>query len=252
MATTSQSFALTNRYQRTLKALSERLALIVALAWDQTEGIDDDAAARFSRRVGPVDTALQQQAVTLADAYIASYLSLELARGVRPLGLDLAQLVTRRGVEGLWSRPVVTARAAISRGRDYADARAEGRARAMATGRTNVALAARASSAQAMTENGVTRYRRVTAGRCCALCAAASTKTYRSEALMPLHPGCSCVTEAIVDTGRADRPRPAPTVEDSPEVAAMATKGESVVKVVEHDELGPLLWQAGQAFAELT
>ncbi len=252
MATTAASFALSTRYQRALKALADRLALTVALAWDQTQGIDDVAAARFSRSVESVDVAMQQQAVALADAYIASYLSLELARGVRPRGLDLAQLVTRRGAEGLWSRPVVTARAAITRGRDYTDARAEGRARAMATGRTNVALAARASSAQAMTEDGVTRYRRVTASRCCALCAAASTKTYRSEALMPLHPGCSCVTEAIVDTGRADRPRPAPVVEDSPEAAAMAVEGEPVVKVVEHDELGPLLWQAGQAFAELT
>jgi hypothetical protein len=79
-----------------------------------------------------------------------------------------------------------------------------------------------------MTDHGVTRYRRVTAGACCALCAGASTKTYGTATLMPLHNGCSCGVEPVVETGRPQIERPAPTINDSPEVAERAADGEQV------------------------
>lgn len=251
MATTPRSDALTTRYQASLSALSFRSGQMVGSSWDAVEGIDDDAAERFAARAAPVSEAAQRRMVALSSAYVAAYLTMETGVPRRPL--DLA-VVVRNGVDPveLWKRSIVTARAAIARGRDYAAARAEGRARAVATARTNVALAARAASGAAMKSYEVARYRRVLGMAPCALCVSAAAKDYASSTLMPIHGGCSCGIEPQVETRRRAIPRPIPAVNDSPEVTAMVADGLQVAKVVEHDELGPLLWQAGHAFASLT
>jgi hypothetical protein len=252
MASTAQSYALTNRYQRGRASLAQRSALLVGAAYDANDGLDDGAAERFAAQASPSDLAAQRQAVALTDAYMAAYLSTELDRPIRPRGLDPAQFSDLRGVgSDLWLRSIVTARAAISRGRDYADARAEGRARALAAARTNVALASRAASREILTTTEeVMGYRRVTSGKSCALCVSAAGKVYRTSALMPIHGGCDCVTEPTV-LGKREIPRPTPEVVDEPGVTEMVTRGEDVVKVVEHDELGPLLWRADHDFAPM-
>lgn len=227
--------------------------MVAASLWEQNDGLDDRTAERFVQSVAPLDRAAQRQAVVLTDAYLASYLSAELGRRIPPRGLDADQFsgpAVRSGVDGsdLWFRPVVTTRAAITRGRDYADARAEGRARSIATARTNVALAARAASREILsTTEEVTGYRRVTSGKSCALCVSATAKTYRSSELLPIHSSCDCVTEPVV-LGRRELPRPAPEVRDDPTVTEMVTDGRDVVKVVDHDEMGPLLWQVDHEF----
>jgi hypothetical protein len=222
-------------YQRRLATLSRTAAGAIAVTWDSAEGLDDAAAERFAVSAAPVGLAAQRTAVYLADGYLAAYLR-QPPQALDPD--DFSGPAIRNGADprDVWKRSVVTARAAIARGRDYADARGEGRARAMATARTDVALSARAVTTVVLTRSpGVTGYRRVLGAEPCKLCVTAAAKTYRSEVLMPLHGGCSCGVAPVIGTEDTE------TVPES----------EVEIKVVEHDELGPMLWQADHDFAEL-
>ncbi len=55
MASTPRAFALATRYQRGLASLARRIALVVASAWGQVDGIDDRAAEQFIAAVLPYD-----------------------------------------------------------------------------------------------------------------------------------------------------------------------------------------------------
>jgi hypothetical protein len=231
-----RSDALTTRYHFWLRRLAQRSAFGVGAAWDSTDGIDDAAAETFSTRAQPVALAAQRRSVALADAYLAAWLSAELRRMVRPRGLDIEALTgeaVRNGGTDVYRRSIITARAAITRGRSYSEARAEGRARAVATASTDVALSARAAVRDVMASTPqVVGYRRVIGGKACVLCIGAQG-IYASDTLMPIHDNCTCGVEPVME----------------------GTAGTAVgdgVKVVEHGELGPLLWQANHEFAEMT
>lgn len=228
---------LTTRYHAGLRLLAQRSAAGVGAAWDSTDGIDDAAAEAFSAMAQPIALAAQRRSVVLADAYLAAWLSVALRRIVRPRGLDIGALTgeaVRNGGTDVYRRPIITARAAITRGRSYSEARAEGRARAVANARTDVALSARAAARDVMASTPeVVGYRRVTGGKACALCIGATKGTYASETLMPIHDNCTCGVEPVIE-------------------GTAGTVVADGVKVVNHDELGPLLWQADHEFAEMT
>lgn len=231
------SHPLSTAYQRRLAQLSTRTAAVIALRWDAHDGLDDEVAARFASDATPIALNAQRQAAYLADGYLAAFLSTQLGRRITPQGFDPDEFTgpaVRSGSSprDVWQRSVVTARAAIARGRDYTDARAEGRARAMMTARTDVALTARAvtASVTGRTEE-VTGYRRVLGSKPCELCVGAAAKTYRKQDLMPIHASCSCGVEPV--TGPVEMTEP------------------DEVKVVQHDELGPMLWQPEHDFAVL-
>lgn len=228
--------ALASVYQRRLARLAAGAALLVGFQWDSVEGLDDETADRFASLAGPVALAAQRQAAYLTDAYLAAYLTRELGVLIPPRGVDPEEFTGAavRGVapDDVWRRSVVTARAAITRGRDYVDARAEGRARAAMTARTEVALSARAVTAAVTgSVEQVTGYRRVLGGQPCKLCASAAAKTYRKGDLMPLHASCSCGV--------------------APVFGPVETTESDEVKVVQHEELGSMLWQPEHDFAEL-
>jgi hypothetical protein len=221
-------------YQRRLATLSRTAAAAIAVRWDSADGLDDDTAERWATAAAPIGLAAQRSALYLTDGYLAAYL------GVVPQGFDpdeFSGAALRNGAppRDVWERSVVTARAAIARGRDYPDARTEGRARAMATARTDVALTARAASREILRRHDVVvGYQRVVGANACELCAAAAGQFHRSDDLMPLHGSCSCGTEPVLRTRTTEVP-------SEPED----------VKIVEHDELGPMLWNANHDFAEL-
>lgn len=254
MASTARGYALTDRYHRARATIAQRNGVFVARAWDDQDGLDDITAERFAQMAARSDIVAKRQATTLTDAYHAAYLSAELGRRVRPKGLDPDQFVEVRGAgqQEVWLRSMVTARAAVTRGRDYLDARREGRARAVATARTNIALVSRVASREILARiEEVTGYRRVTSGKTCALCASAAARIYRKSDLLPIHSSCDCSVEAVV-VGRKEIPRPTPEVRDEPGVTEMVERGQPVVKVVQHNELGPMLWQADHDFAAMS
>ena len=139
---------------------------------------------------------------------------------------------------------------------------------------TGVMLANREAAVQgfvavaAETGERVVGYRRVLTGASCAFCAAASTRRYRSEDLMPLHDHCDCDVAPIIgdrDPGNViNRDVLAELKGRGPEYwkskgfvgddgkpidpAAAVENDDVPVGVAEHGELGPVLVDPADQF----
>jgi hypothetical protein len=241
-----RSEAVTAAYRQSLIRASARLATILGSAWVRLTAADRNAADEWVRLVVPIVLGAQIHAVTLSDAYLSAYLSDVLDRPIAPLGLNPAPLIgvaARRGapLEQVYSRPLGQVAKAVGLGVTLNDALRAEQWRVASAASTDVQLSARAARVQWAEESPHhIRWQRVTGGSTCALCASAAGKTYASGDLMPLHAGCNCTTEPVVD-GDEPRSRPDPEIDDSPELAQAAADGESVARVVHDPELGPLL-----------
>jgi hypothetical protein len=261
MATTHRSLLLTGRYQSALSTVMRRTATIAGALWFDVRTASEQAEDEFISRMLPVVFGAQRHVVTLTDGYMAAFVSIEARRAVSPQGLPIASLIgaAARGgtpLEEVYRRPFGIARGALADGLSFIDAMTRARDRLLQTSTTDVALAARGASAEWMnTEQLVDRWQRVTGGTCCALCDSAASKSYPTSDVMPLHPNCGCVAEPIVTVARGrEIDRPSPTVEDSPALVDEArdpdVRPSQVVKVVEHGELGPVLYAAGDDFSD--
>lgn len=232
---------LTERYQQQLAALRAAVARAVAAAWDGLTDYRDDKVGQFVAQVVPVVEGGQARSVALTDAYLA----LRTARD--PWGLTLAGLDLRAGtpLTEVYRRPFVSTWTALSRGAAIVDAVSAGRSRASSSAEMDVALATRASAAEAMRRDGrVVGYRRVPSGGACDLCLLASQQQYSVEDLMPLHNRCGCTVEPII--GDSDPG----AVMDSALLgqldAARAAGTRAAVR--QHGELGPVVVNARDAF----
>lgn len=261
MATTAKSLALTDRYQAAVATTMRRASAIAAALWQQVQTASEQAEDEFVGAVVPSILGAQHHVVTLTDAYMSLFVSLETRKPIEPKGLSVAALIgaTVRGgtpLDVVYRRPFGVARGVLAKGESFADAMSSAQARLVQTASTDVGLSARAARSDWMAgDDQITGWRRVTGGTCCALCVEAASKTYRTSDLMPIHPGCGCVTEPVVLGARHKQlERPEPTVEDSPALADDASdptvRPSAVVKVVEHGELGPVLYAAGDDFVD--
>lgn len=193
MATTEQLVtSYTSRYNRLRRAT----AAAVAEIWDRHAGPDAAQAERFAGDAAAIVLAAQEQVTTAVDGYVATVAQ------ATPLGITAAY---PRPVDPLevYVRPIVTVRAALAAGRPFVEAMAAGKARAVNTAETDVALSQRQATAEVVElQPAVVGYRRTLTGRSCAFCATASTQRYHSADLLPLHTHCQCGVAPIVEGTR--------------------------------------------------
>ncbi len=193
---------LARRHQDRVIGVAREAARQVGTAWDHFGGLDDAAMRSFVDAATPVVQAARGETAALTDAYLAG------AVEVDPIGVTAADVTYRGGLEvaEVYQRPVVTARTAISRGVAYAEAIAQGRARAVQLADTDAMVAARDVANAVMRQlPGVVGYRRVPDASACEFCLVAATQRYHTNSLMPIHPGCHCGVVPIVgvrDPGR--------------------------------------------------
>lgn len=213
----------------------------------------DDQLEQFI--AGTVSIVLAGQTVTVrtVDAYLSAAAGLATGTSTRPLGLDPAQLLgakARNGtpLETVYRRPFFDA-ARADLDRTYIAGRLA------QTAATDLQLAQRdAAQARMAADPRTPRWRRVLSGaEDCPLCTAAAGRTYRNINKLAIHPRCDCSVEPVIDTDiravptaaevRYGLPTPVPD-----RVLVPAAGDRPGVEVLEHGELGPVLWVQGQHF----
>jgi len=203
---------------------------------------------RFVAQVVPVVLAGRRQASSLTDAYLSRKLGIP-ARG--PIDTDALRGVAAAEV---YSRPFVTVRTKLSEGLAFDAAVSAGSARLTDIALADMQLAKTHTSRAVYQAAGVTRYvRTLTGSKNCALCYLASTQTYSTDQLLPIHPGCDCGTDVAPSgfDGTETLSATHEAVEDR--LGASDSGGRAVdyrkqLIVREHGELGPLLAVKGQHF----
>lgn len=179
-------------YRSQRQRLRAALLAIVAREWLAASMQAQDA---FAAAVAPVVAAGQAQTARLVDAYMATKTLQATGRGqVRGLNTEKYTTAELRGVPAaeVYLRPFGAVGAALQKGAEFSVAKAAGKAAVDKLVTTDVQLAQTYSARDWMTdEDSITGYERITDGGC-ELCSAASTRTYRSEDLMPIHEHCQC------------------------------------------------------------
>jgi hypothetical protein len=165
------------------------------------DGLDDEVLARWLAEAVPLSRATREGAALASQGYVQSLAAFyghpvgELA----PLAELVAGLRDVTDVEQ-WTRPMVAARTAASKGLSFREAVAQGARQAASLARTDVGLASRAASSQAMAvTDGVEGYRRVPEPGACAFCRLIATNRYGMADLAPAHTNCSCGVVPIFD-----------------------------------------------------
>ena len=234
-------------YVAQVKAVRARVEAFALTRFAAGQHRDADLE-RFVRQVVPVVLAGRRQVSSLTDAYLSRVL------GVRSLGPIDTDLLRGVAAAEVYSRPFVTVRTKLSEGLAYDAAISAGVARLTDITLTDMQLAKTHTTRSVYRSAGVTRYVRTLSGsKNCALCYLASTQTYASGDLLPIHPGCDCGT-APVEAGMrkvmdANLTATHEAVEDrlgESDSGARAPDYRKQLIVVEHGEMGPLLAVRGQ------
>lgn len=193
-------------YQRAYAVLRGEAVRRMLVLWDRLGGVSDDDADRFTFAAVPQIAGAELAVAGLAVANVAM-----LARIATGSGREAS--VSRKDVTGealrgtdpaeVYLRPIIEVRTALAAGKKFAEAIQLGRQRAGVIAETDIILAQRAATREAVqADKRIVGYRRVLTGKSCILCATASTQRYRRGDLMPIHPRCDCATAPIF--GSAD------------------------------------------------
>ena len=214
-------------HQQRLARIRRATASALVDRWDTLGNYDRPSAEPFARTAAPIVAAGQLLAARTTVAYLSR-------RRGQPVELD-RQAVTaaRRGADPVdtYQRPFGAVWAALAAGVPWVDAVAQGRARLAQLAVTDVQLATRATYDTATAQSPVTSWVRVADAGACDLCAADDGATYATGGDMPIHPGCGCSLEPVLDD------------------TSSSAKDPEVFDVHDHDELGPVLYAAGDHFA---
>jgi hypothetical protein len=190
----------------------------------------DADVARIVARIVPAVQAGQLQLAALTDAYIG-----RLAQQAGVLWVpSLDRSVTAyRGVDpvDVYRRPAVSLYTALAAGEGFSRAVEIGEGRLRSIVSTDLQQARNRQASSSVRSSGFRYYQRVLTGKeDCELCELASTHRYSRDDLMPIHPGCDCGVEPLIEFDS----KPVPTVE--------------TVVVNMHGELGPTLGWASDHF----
>lgn len=207
----------------------ELVARAVGAAWDTLPGLDEDDVFRFLELALPVVQGGQIQTARLTDAYIARALERQ------PVGITADQVTgaaVRAGAPPaeVYRRPFVTVWTALANGKQWQDAAAAGRARAISTARMDLQLTNRATfDAIQQADPGIRGYRRVADPGACGFCRLVNGAFVKSASAMPLHNGCGCGLEPVLEREHVTPP-------------------PDGVAIHEHGELGPMLTDPAHDF----
>lgn len=236
-------------YVAQVKAVRSRVEAFALARFGAGEHRDADVA-RFVAQVVPVALAARRQVASLTDAYLSRVL------GIRSLGpIDTDSL---RGVpaDEVYARPYKTVWMKLSEGLTYDAAVSAGAARLVDITLADLQLAKTHAARTLYQSAGVERYIRTLTGNVnCALCYIASTQTYSTDDLLPIHPGCDCGTAPVTSGDRADMDSNLTATHEAVEdrlgasdSGARAPDYRKQLIVHEHGELGPVLAVRGQHF----
>lgn len=252
---------------------SQRAALVDAAqaaleaAWLGLPGYDQGDIAVWLGQVVPLGTATRQQMTALTDAYLAAYTAEATGdAAARLAGLDAAAYARPVPPAKAWSRPFARMFARQAAGMPAGQAEAFGMHTAVQQMVTDSQLAHRGAARDWMgTDQRIVGYQRVIgSSKPCGLCIVASTMRYRSGSLMPIHSSCRCTSVPIFGTEPPGRVLDGDTLEYVKDRADGYTRQAlsnlkidaadlPPVKVIQHGELGPVLysekWEL-TAFAE--
>lgn len=205
--------------------LNATVAAGAAATWAQLHGDRQQAIDQIVRLV----TVGQQHTVRLVDAYMTAK-TLQATGRRMPITLDasLYTIAALRGVAAVkvYSRPFGAYGSFIKDGSKPVDAIAAARASVSKLAATDLQLAHTHSARDWMQADSqqeglrIVGYRRVLAGPGphCALCQAASTRTYRIADLLPIHEHCTCGVEPLYGTEPVASVGTTVRVEDDPEL----------------------------------
>lgn len=217
------SVAIDRTYRSQRLRLSATVQAAALRTWD---GLYRDRERTVAGLV-PLIHAGQAATVRLVEAYMIAK-ARDADEHIRPLNLpaELYTVAVLRGVpaEEVYERPYGALLAMIGRGEEFARSMQAARASVAKLATTDLQLAQTHSARDFMrASQRIVGYRRVLgAGENCSLCRSASTRTYRTEFLAPIHERCGCSVS--------------PVFGDEP-VASVGT----TVKMVDDPELGPRL-----------
>lgn len=200
------STALITSYSTAYNRLRLLAGAQIGQLWDQFGGLDDVSMQRFVARAVPTIAGAETTQARLTIGYLTE-LRRQTLGSAPTVTFDVRDLIgaNLRGVDPteVFARPTVTARTAISQGKDFLEAVGLARQRATELAETNVMLTQRATTAaMGATDKRVVGYRRVLTGDSCVLCATASTQRYHRGQLHPIHSHCDCGVAEIY--GHAD------------------------------------------------
>lgn len=202
MPANPRSLDLQERYRHSLRQVSRRVSAVLL---DRYRLLDTDDLASSFRDFIPMAAGVvalgQEQAITLARAYLGSYVQAEV--GEEPALTEPRAAGTtfdgRSLEEGLSATPAKVL-LAIKIGRPVSDALRFGAFSATRFGATEVIDASRQELQQQMQDvDQVKGWRWNASGRACGFCTAKDDGTiYRPTAVLIGHAGCSCVQEVVV------------------------------------------------------
>lgn len=152
---------------------------------------DRASTDEFVAQVVPLVLGAQRVAVTQSDAYMSAEAGLATGTSTEPWGLDASQLIGARARRGDFLEDVY--------GRNHRAAASSFAERMAREVNTDITLAARSATfVHTEGDSRITGYRRtLSAGKNCALCVAAATRTYGKGDLQPIHSHCACGTQPI-------------------------------------------------------
>ena len=190
--------SLTDAHITTLAAIREIIRRGVTGAWSSLPAYDEAQVAEFLALALPIVQGGQEKAARLTDAYVAAML------GRQPIGIPTSEVTgpaVRAGVipDEVYRRPFVTVWTALSAGSQYEAAVSAGLARATNLAATDVQLTARQTfEAVQQRDPSIRGYSRRADPGACKFCQLVDGAFVKSASAMPLHPGCGCGLEPIL------------------------------------------------------
>lgn len=218
-------------YQDRLKAVRTHTAAQVAAQFAALPDLDRSRREAFAATASRTVAAGQITAARVTAAYVSRTSGLPV---VRLTPAQVTGTAARRGIDPLeeYQRPFGAAWAALGEDLGIDEAKARGVTKAQVLALADVWLASRAATEAIQQSTGrIAGWVRRADATACDLCAAADGLAASDAADFAGHPGCGCTNEPTMTDVTSDPVAP------------------DVFDVHEHDELGPLLYQAGQHFA---
>lgn len=248
MPTTTPEFV---RYEQTVAAIRNRMALYAQAVWAATE-FTDEALATLVELMVPKVLAAQLQVARYTAAYFAR---------VTGTTAEVSPAVTQgRGTPPkiVYGRPIITTRSLVAE-KGVEAAKKAGGDRLQSLVATDVQMAKIRQADVSLSRAGVTYYRRVPKGsETCAMCLIASTRRYKVGTLSPIHPGCDCGVDLIPPGEDLDEVINADLLEAThakvaefagiEDRAGTAVDYRKLLVTHEHGELGPILGWRDQKF----
>jgi len=225
-------------HRAALALVRTRVKAFARTAWVAQGSYRDADIDRLVALIVPRVQAGQLQVANLTSAYIASIATLRGGALVAPARVNRGIVLDGRGVpaEDVYRRPASAVYNGLAEGKSYSDSLALGALLLGTLIATDMQMSMVRQARESYQAQGVTLYVRVlNGGKNCDLCIDASGKSYHTEDLSPIHPGCSCSTDAAGTE--------APSIDRS-------TLGNPDIEVAvrEHGEMGPTLTNAADHF----